>query len=101
MQGAVLDSILKEEFLTATNPDEGRRAVLDNLRVGANWIKVVADDGPRTINPETMKAIVEEAHRAGVRGGTLRRTWEFRSRWMPAWTRSSTPILPPNRCSRR
>jgi imidazolonepropionase-like amidohydrolase len=67
VQGAVLELILKEEFLTASNPDEGRRAVLDDLRVGANWIKAVADEGPRTINLETMKAIVEEAHRSGVR----------------------------------
>ncbi len=67
VQGGVLDSILKEEFLTASNPDEGSRAVLANLRVGANWIKVVADDGPRTISLVTMKAIVEEAHRGGVR----------------------------------
>ena len=67
VQGAVLESLLKEEFLTASNPDEGRRAVLADLRVGANWIKAVADDGPRTINLETMKTIVEEAHRGGVR----------------------------------
>jgi imidazolonepropionase-like amidohydrolase len=67
VQSGVLDSILKEEFLTASNPDEGRRAVLANLRVAANWIKAVADEGPRTINLETMKAIVEEAHRGGVR----------------------------------
>lgn len=67
VQEGVLDSILKEEYLTTSNPDEGRRAVLDDLRVGANLIKVVADDGRRTLNLETMKAIVEEAHKANVK----------------------------------
>lgn len=67
VQDAVLDSLLKDEFLTASTPDEGRKAVLDDLRVGVNLIKAVADDGPRTINLETMKAIVDEAHKAGVR----------------------------------
>ena len=67
VQAALLDSILKEEFLTATSPEEGRKAVLDNLRVGVNLIKAVADEGARTINQETMRAIVDEAHKAGVR----------------------------------
>jgi imidazolonepropionase-like amidohydrolase len=64
---AHLESILKEDFLTASNPDEGRRAVLDNLRVGADWMKVVADEGARILNLETMKAMVEEAHRVSVK----------------------------------
>ena len=48
-------------------PDEGRRAVLENLRAGADLIKVVADDPPRAIHDDTMKAIVDEAHSARLR----------------------------------
>ena len=67
VQSGVLQSLVDLEFLTATNPAEGRRAVLENVRVGADVIKVVADDGGRVIDEETMKAIVEEAHRADRR----------------------------------
>ena len=67
VQSGVVQSLVELEFLTATNPAEGRRAVLENVRVGADVIKVVADDGGRVIDEETMKAIVEEAHRADRR----------------------------------
>jgi imidazolonepropionase-like amidohydrolase len=67
LQDAVLDAILRQEFLTASNPDEGRRAVLDNLRVNVDVIKVVVDEGARTIDLNTMKAIVAEAHKVGVK----------------------------------
>lgn len=59
--------LVEQDFLIATNPVEGRRGVLENVRIGANVIKVVADDGPRVIDEETMKAIADEAHRANVR----------------------------------
>lgn len=67
VQAAVLDAILKEDFLTASNPDEGRRAVLDNLRVNVDVIKVVVDEGARILDLATLKAIVDEAHKVGVR----------------------------------
>ncbi len=67
VQDAVLDAILRQDFLTASNPDEGRRAVLDNLRVNVDILKVVVDEGARTINLDTMKAIVEEAHKVGIK----------------------------------
>ncbi len=67
VQAGVLESILKEDFLTASNADEGRRDVLENLRVGVDIIKVVVDEGARILNLDTMKAIVEAAHRAGAR----------------------------------
>ena len=41
--------------------------MLENLRVGADVIKVVADDGGRIIDEDTMKAIVDEAHRLNMR----------------------------------
>jgi imidazolonepropionase-like amidohydrolase len=67
VQSALLQSLVDLEFLTASTPAEGRRAVLENLRVGADVIKVVADDGARVIDEETMRAIAEEAHRANLR----------------------------------
>ena len=67
VQSSVVQSLIDVDFLTASNPAEGRRAVLENVRVGADVIKVVADDNARVIDEETMKAIADEAHRAGRR----------------------------------
>ena len=63
----VAQAIVEIDFLPAGNPEEGRRAVLENLRVGADAIKVVVDDWPRVIADDTLQAIVGEAHRVGVR----------------------------------
>jgi imidazolonepropionase-like amidohydrolase len=67
VQSTVIQTLIDLDFLTASNPAEGRRGVLENLRVGADVIKVVADDGGRVIDEETMKAIADEAHRANLR----------------------------------
>jgi imidazolonepropionase-like amidohydrolase len=63
----VAQSIVDVDFLPVGTAEEGRRAVLQNLRAGADVIKVVVDDWPRVIADDTMKAVVEEAHRVGVR----------------------------------
>jgi imidazolonepropionase-like amidohydrolase len=63
----VAQALIDIDFLPAGNPAEGRRAVLENLRVGADVIKVVADDWPRVIADDTLQAVVAEAHRVGVR----------------------------------
>jgi imidazolonepropionase-like amidohydrolase len=67
VQPSVMQTLVDLEFLTASNPAEGRRGVLENLRVGADVIKVVADFETRIIDEETMKAIADEAHRVNVR----------------------------------
>ena len=67
VQPSVMQTLVDLEFLTASNPAEGRRGVLENLRVGADVIKVVADVETRIIDEETMKAIADEAHRVNVR----------------------------------
>jgi imidazolonepropionase-like amidohydrolase len=67
VQSSVIQTLIDLEFFTASSPAEGRRAVLENLRVGADVIKVVADDNGRIIDEETMKAIADEAHRANLR----------------------------------
>jgi imidazolonepropionase-like amidohydrolase len=63
----IAQAIVEVDFLPVGNADEGRRAVLQNLRAGADVIKVVVDDWPRVIGDDTMKAVVDEAHRVGVR----------------------------------
>jgi imidazolonepropionase-like amidohydrolase len=67
VQTSVAQTLVDLEFLTASNPAEGRRGVLENLRVGADVIKVVADFETRVIDEETMKAIADEAHRVNMR----------------------------------
>jgi imidazolonepropionase-like amidohydrolase len=64
---AVAQSILDQEFLEVSDPAQARRAVDENLFYGADFIKVVADDGKRLIAPDVMKAVVDEAHRSGVK----------------------------------
>ena len=66
-QSSVVQSLIDLDFLTASTPAEGRRAVQENVRVGADVIKVVADDNGRAIDDETMRAIADEAHKAGRR----------------------------------
>jgi imidazolonepropionase-like amidohydrolase len=67
VQHGVGQAIIDQDFLGVSSPPEGRRAVLENLRVGADAIKIVADDWPRVIGEDTLKAIVDEAHRVGAR----------------------------------
>jgi imidazolonepropionase-like amidohydrolase len=61
---AVSKQIVEQEFLEVTNPDEGRRAVGENLFYNVDVIKVVADDDGVGITPPVLRAIVEEAHLA-------------------------------------
>jgi imidazolonepropionase-like amidohydrolase len=67
VQNAAVQMLLDQEYLVASSPDEGRRAVLEDLRVGADVIKVVVDDWPRVMDTGTLKAIADEAHRVNVR----------------------------------
>ena len=64
---AIAQKIVDLEFLPVGSADEARRAVRENLLYGADLIKVVADDEPRFVTTEEMKAIVEEAHRSKVK----------------------------------
>ena len=61
---ALSESILRQEFLMVASPDEGRRAVDQNLFYAVDVIKVTLDEDSVVINTPTMSAIVEEAHRA-------------------------------------
>jgi len=64
---AIAEKVIDIEFLPVGSPDEARRAVRENLFYGADFIKVVADDGSRFVTAEEMKAIVEEAHRSKMK----------------------------------
>ena len=67
VQQGLSQAIVDVDFLPVGNPEEGRRAVLENLRVGADALKVVVDDWPRVVADDTLKSVVAEAHRVGVR----------------------------------
>jgi imidazolonepropionase-like amidohydrolase len=73
LQNAVSKQILEQEFLPVSGPDEARRAVRENFANGADLIKIVVDAGAgptwqfRYLAPEDAKAIVEDAHRLGLK----------------------------------
>lgn len=60
-------TFVEAEFLPISGAESARAAVRENLVVGADFIKVVADVDNRILGEDEMKAIVAEAHRGGVR----------------------------------
>lgn len=67
IQSEGADALIAQEFLPISGPEEARRAVREALSAGADVIKVVVDDRKRILSSEEMKAIVDEAHRVGVK----------------------------------
>jgi imidazolonepropionase-like amidohydrolase len=73
LQAAVSKQILEQEYIPVSGPDEARRAVRENLALGADLIKIVVDAGAgphwkfRYMAPEDAKAIVADAHRLGLK----------------------------------
>lgn len=61
---ALADAILNQEFLLVEGPDSGREAVQRNVFQGADCIKVALGDD---IPLETLAAIVDQAHRQGLK----------------------------------
>jgi len=65
--------ILSQEFLMVSGPDQARAAVRENLASGADVIKIAIDSDlgrngkTRYLAPEDAKAIVDDAHRAGMK----------------------------------
>ncbi|HEY8561191.1 MAG TPA: amidohydrolase family protein [Pyrinomonadaceae bacterium] len=62
---AEAQKLIEQEYVVVGSVDEARRAVRQALYDGADCIKVIVNAGARVLSLEEMKAIVEEAHRAG------------------------------------
>ncbi len=69
-------ALFKGMYREADGPDEMRKAVREQLREGADYIKLMAtgarsvlveDPEPAQMTAEELRAIVDEAHRLGVR----------------------------------
>lgn len=73
LQPGIAKQILELEYLTVSGPDEARRAVRENLAMGADLIKVAIEGGAgalwkfRYMAPEDVKAIAQDAHRLGMK----------------------------------
>jgi imidazolonepropionase-like amidohydrolase len=59
--------IIEQEYVTLNGPDSARQAVRQALYDGANCIKVIVNGSPANVTLDEMKAIVDEAHTAGVK----------------------------------
>lgn len=57
--------LIDQEYAVVRSPDESRAAVTQAFYEGADCIKVIVDHGPgRSLDEETMRAIVTTAHRS-------------------------------------
>ena len=61
---AVAEPIMQQEFLPIYGPDRARQAVRQNIFYNVDVIKVTIDND---ISPAEMTAIVEQAHRQGLK----------------------------------
>jgi imidazolonepropionase-like amidohydrolase len=59
--------IIEQEYVTLNGPESARQAVRQALYDGADCIKVIVNGSPANVTLDEMKAIVEEAHTAGVK----------------------------------
>jgi imidazolonepropionase-like amidohydrolase len=59
--------IIEQEYVTIGGPESARQAVRQALYDGANCIKVIVNGTPASVTLDEMKAIVDEAHTAGVK----------------------------------
>jgi len=60
-------SLIEEEYVTIRGPESARQAVRQALYDGARCIKVIVNGSPANVTLDEMKAIVDEAHIAGVK----------------------------------
>ena len=58
--------IVGQEYAVVSGADEARRAVRQSVYEGADWIKVIVNIGARVLSIEELRAIVDEARRAGL-----------------------------------
>lgn len=67
LHSVLAERIVDEEFRVVAGADDGRRAVREALHEGVDFVKVVLSDQPPLFSVEEVRAIVEEAHRAGIK----------------------------------
>jgi imidazolonepropionase-like amidohydrolase len=73
LQPALAKQILEEEYIIVSGPDEARKAVRENLAIGADIIKLALDSGAgpfwkfRYLAPDEVKAATDDAHRLHMR----------------------------------
>lgn len=60
-------SLIEQEYVTIRGPESARQAVRQAMYDGATCIKVIVNGSPASVTLDEMKAIVEEAHTAGVK----------------------------------
>ena len=59
--------LIEQEYAVIRGPESARQAVRQALYDGAGCIKVIVNGSPANVTLDEMKAIVEEAHTAGVK----------------------------------
>lgn len=59
--------LIEQEYVVISGADSARQAVRQALYDGADCIKVIVNGSPANVTPDEMKAIVEQAHAAGVK----------------------------------
>jgi imidazolonepropionase-like amidohydrolase len=59
--------LIEQEYVTVRGPESARQAVRQALYDGAGCIKVIVNGSPANVTLDEMKAIVDEAHTAGVK----------------------------------
>jgi imidazolonepropionase-like amidohydrolase len=64
---SVAKTIVEQEYAVISGPADARRAVREALYSGADVIKVIVDTWPRVLADDEMQAIVNEAHRVGIK----------------------------------
>jgi imidazolonepropionase-like amidohydrolase len=57
--------IVGQEYLPVSGAEEAHRAVRQLVYEGADWIKIIVNVGARMLSAEELRAIVDEARRAG------------------------------------
>jgi imidazolonepropionase-like amidohydrolase len=60
-------SLVREEYVEIVGVEEARKAVRQAIYYGANCIKVIANAMNQYMSTEELKAIVDEAHRVGIK----------------------------------
>lgn len=60
-------ALIEEEYAIVRGAESARQAVRQALYDGAGCIKVIVNGSPADVTPDEMKAIVDEAHRSGVK----------------------------------